>query len=73
MQKGLVLVVVVAVVVLVVLLVFKLGFTVKRHHNHSNSYKEKDLVGAGLQSRVLVHYHRGRKHHQMQIDMVLER
>lgn len=31
---------------------------VKRHHDHSNSYKGKHLIGAGLQFEGLVHcYH----------------
>ena len=34
----------------------------KRHHDHSNSYKGKHLIGAGLQGRGLVHYHHEEKH-----------
>ena len=41
----------------------------KRHHDHSKSYKEKHLVGAGLQ---IQRYHGG-KHGSMQVDTVLER
>ena len=37
------------------------SIVVKRHHDHSNSYKGKHLVGAGLQLRPLVHYHHGWK------------
>jgi hypothetical protein len=48
---------------------------VKRHHDHSNSYKGKHLIGDGLQFRYLVHYHHGRgqgKHAGTQADIVLE-
>jgi hypothetical protein len=38
------------------------SIAVKRHHDHSNFYKEKHLIGAGLQFRALVHCHHGRKH-----------
>jgi hypothetical protein len=41
--------------------------------NTGNSYKEKQLSGAGLQFRGLVHYHHGRKHGTVQADMVLEK
>ena len=34
----------------------------KRHHDHSNSYKGKYLIGAGLQFRGLVPYYPGEKH-----------
>jgi hypothetical protein len=40
---------------------------------HSNSYKRKHLIGAGLQFRVLFYYHHGRKHNGMQTDKLLER
>ena len=46
---------------------------VKRHHDHSSSYKGKYLIGAGLQFRGLIHYHHDKKHGNMQADMVLER
>jgi hypothetical protein len=45
---------------------------VKRHCDFSNSYRGKHLTGAGLQFRGLVHYHQGRKHINMQADIVLE-
>jgi hypothetical protein len=45
----------------------------KRHHGHSNSYKEKYLVRDGLHFIGLAHYHHGRKHGGMQADMALER
>ena len=45
----------------------------KRHHDHSNSYKGKHLIGAGLQFRVLVHYCHGRKHSCTRADMMLEK
>ena len=38
----------------------RVSIAVKRHHDHGNSYKRKHLIGAGLQFRGLVHYHRGR-------------
>ena len=44
----------------------------KKHHDHSSSYKGH-LTGAGLQFRGLVHYHHGRKHGSVQADMVLEK
>lgn len=34
----------------------RVSTAVKRYHDHSNSYKGKDLVGAGLQFRGSVHY-----------------
>jgi hypothetical protein len=44
----------------------------KRHHDYSNSYKEKYLIGAGLQFTGFILYHHGRKHGNIQADMVLE-
>ena len=41
----------------------------KRHHEHSNSYKGKYLVKVGLQFIGLVHYHHGGKHGSMQANM----
>jgi hypothetical protein len=49
------------------------SIAVKRHHDHCSSYKEKHLIGVGLQFRNLIHCHNGRKHGSMQADMVLER
>ena len=49
----------------------RISIAVKRHHDHSNSYKE--FIGAGLQFRGLVHYHHGRKHGGTQADVVLEK
>ena len=51
----------------------RVSIAVKRHHDHSNSYKGKHLTGAGLQFRDLVNYHHGRKHSGVQADVVLER
>ena len=51
----------------------RVSTAVKRHHDHGNSYKGKHFIGAGLQFRGLVHYHHGRKHGGMQVDIVLER
>ena len=45
----------------------------KRYHDHSNSDKGKNLVGAGLQFRGLVHCHHGGKHGHMEPNMELER
>jgi hypothetical protein len=39
---------------------------VNRHHDQGNSYKEQRLIG-------VVHYHHGRKHGDIQADMVLEK
>ena len=47
--------------------------SVKRHHDHGNSYKGKHLTGAGLEFRGLVHDHHVRKHNSMQADMGLEK
>ena len=49
------------------------SIAVKRHHDHSNSYKGKHLIGPGLQVQSLVHCHHGGKHGGMQADLVLER
>jgi hypothetical protein len=46
---------------------------VKRHHDHGNSYKEKHLIGAGLQFRGLIHYCHDLKHASIQEDMMLEK
>ena len=35
---------------------------VKRNHDHSDSYKGKHFIGAGLQYKGLVHGHHGGKH-----------
>ena len=43
---------------------------VKRHHDHSNSYKE-NIWGGSLEFRGLVHHHNGVKHGSIQTDMVL--
>jgi hypothetical protein len=45
----------------------------KRCHGHSNSYKGKHFIEAGLQFRGLVHYHHGRKYGGMQAGVVLEK
>ena len=44
----------------------------RRDHDHSNSYKGKDLTGAGLQVWRLSCYP-GRRHYSVQTDMELER
>jgi hypothetical protein len=52
----------------------RVPIAVKRHLNHSNSYKGKHFIGgAGLQFRSLVHYCCGRKHDSVQMDMVWKR
>ena len=45
----------------------------KRHLEHSNSYKEIHLLGAGLQFSGLVRYCYSGKHSCSQTNMVLER
>ena len=50
----------------------RVSIALKRHHDHGNSYKGSHFIGAGLQFRGLVHHH-GRKHGDMQADMVLEK
>ena len=45
----------------------------KRDHDHNNIYKDKHLLGSGLEFRSLVCCQHGRKHGSMQVDMVLER
>jgi hypothetical protein len=44
----------------------------KRHHDQSNSYKEKHL-GMDYGFRGLVHYHHVRKHGELKADMILEK
>jgi hypothetical protein len=51
----------------------RVSIAVKRHSDHSNSYKGKHLTGAGSQLRDLVHCHRGRKRDGTQADMALEK
>jgi hypothetical protein len=51
-----------------------LRFTaVKRQHDHSNSYKGRHLIGAGLSFRDLARYSHGRERGSVQADMVLEK
>ena len=45
------------------------SIAVKRHYDHSNSYKRKHLIGAGLHFSGLDHYHHGRKPGEMQADI----
>jgi hypothetical protein len=49
----------------------RVSIAVKRHHDHSNSYKGRHLIGSEF--RGLVHCHHGRKHGRVQADMVLKR
>lgn len=49
------------------------SITVKRFHDHSDSYKGKYLIGPSLQFRVLVYNRHDWKHCGMQADMVLKR
>jgi hypothetical protein len=51
----------------------RVSVAVKRHHDHSNSYKGKHLIGDGLWFRGLICFCHGWKHGGMQADMVLER
>ena len=44
--------------------------TVKRYHDHNNSYKRKYLTGAGLRYRGLVHHHHDIEN---KANMVLEK
>jgi hypothetical protein len=46
---------------------------VKRHHDHSNSYKSKNLLGLAYRFRGLVHYQQQQKHGSTQADMVLDK
>lgn len=50
----------------------RVSMAVKRHHDHSNSYRGKHLIGTGLKFRGLAHCHQGGKHGDTQEDMVLE-
>jgi hypothetical protein len=51
-----------------------ISIAVKRHRGHSNSFiKERISLGLAYSFRGLVHYHHGRKHGSMQVDMVLEK
>jgi hypothetical protein len=45
----------------------------KRHCNHSNSYKQKHVIGNGLKFRGLVYYCHGGEHGSVWTDMTLER
>jgi hypothetical protein len=46
----------------------------KRYHDQGNSHKGLHLIGAGFQvQRGSVHYHHGRKHGSVKIDMVVEK
>ena len=49
------------------------SIVMKRHYDHSNSYKGKHLIGVGLQFRGLVYYCHGGWHGGKQADMVLEK
>ena len=51
----------------------KVSITVKRHKDHSNSYKRKCFIVAGLRFGGLIHYHYNRKHGGIQADLVLEK
>ena len=42
------------------------SIAVKRHHGHSDSYKGKHLIGAGLQFGSLNHCHHGGEHSSME-------
>jgi hypothetical protein len=46
---------------------------VKRHHDHSKSYKRKHLIVAGIQFRGLGCYHHGRKHGGIRAGMLMEK
>jgi hypothetical protein len=51
----------------------KVSIAVKRHHDHSNSYKGEYLAVIGLlQFRGLVHCHLGGDHGDMHANMELE-
>ena len=47
----------------------RVSIAVKRHHDHDNSYKGKQLTDTGLQFRGLVHY----RHSEKQAGLVLEK
>ena len=51
----------------------RVSIAVKRDHSHSNSYKGKHLIGAGLQFGGLVHYCHGKKHGGREADTVLKK
>lgn len=46
---------------------------VKGHHDNSNTYKRKSLIGAGLLFRGLIHYCHDGKCGSAQEDVMLER
>ena len=48
----------------------RVSTAVKRHHDHSNSYKGKQFIGADLEFRGLVHNSHGGKHGSIQADML---
>lgn len=49
---------------------FRVSVALKRHHDHSNSYKEKHVIRAILQFGGLVFYSHKGKHSSMQADIV---
>ena len=51
----------------------RVSIAVKRHHDHSNSYKGKHLIGVAYSFTGLAHFPHGREHGGMQADTVLEK
>jgi hypothetical protein len=45
----------------------------KRHHDHSNSYKGNHLIGAGVQFQGSIHYQHDGEHGSRQADVILEK
>jgi hypothetical protein len=53
-------------------ILFRVSFAVKRLDDQGNSYKENISLGMVYSVRGSIHFHRGRKHGSMQVDMVLD-
>lgn len=51
----------------------RISIAMKRHRDHRNSYKGKQLIRADLEVSSLVHNSHGGKHGSTQADMVLQR
>ena len=51
----------------------RVSIAVKRHHDQGNSHKGKHCIGAAYKVSGSAHYHHGRKHRRIQVDMWLDK
>jgi hypothetical protein len=51
----------------------RISIALKKHFDHSNSYKIKHLIGASSQFQRFRLYHHGGEHGILQADMVLKK